>query len=122
MRTLALIACTLVAAALLASAAGAAEPNAGTLSVERGRGSVVVELKGSALGRLTNGTLRVTDQTPNDRYAPLVVGKKVTQERARPAHRHVPRRRPEVPDARRRLPDGDARLRESRSRSWAAAS
>ncbi len=55
-----------------------------TLSVERGRGSVVVELKGSALGRLTNGSLRVTDQTPNDRYAPLVFGKKVTQERIGP--------------------------------------
>jgi hypothetical protein len=84
MRTLALIACSLGAAVLLASAAGAAEPNAGTLSVERGRGSVLVDLKGSALGRLTNGTLRVTDQTPNDRYAPLVVGKKVTQERIGP--------------------------------------
>ena len=84
MRTLALIACSLLAAVLLASAAGAAEPNAGTLSVERGRGSVLVDLKGSALGRLTNGTLRVTDQTPNDRYAPLVVGKKVTQERIGP--------------------------------------
>ena len=84
MRTLVLIACTLVAGALLASAAGAAEPTSGTLSLERGRGSVAVDLKGSALGRLTNGSLRVTDQTPNDRYAPLVFGKRVTQERLGP--------------------------------------
>ena len=84
MRTLALIACSLAASALLATTASAAEPTSGTLSVERGRGSVVVDLKGSALGRLTTGTLRVTDQTPNDRYAPLVVGKKVTQERLGP--------------------------------------
>jgi len=84
MRTLALILCSLAASLLLASVAGAAEPTSGTLSVERGRGSVVVDLKGSVLGRLTAGTLRVTDQTPNDRYAPLVVGKKMTQERLGP--------------------------------------
>jgi len=84
MRTLALIACSLIVSIFLASSAGAAEPTSGTLSVERGRGSVTVELKGSALGRLTTGWLRVTDQTPNDRYAPLVVGKRVTQERLGP--------------------------------------
>ena len=45
---------------------------------------MLVELRGSLLGRLTTGSLRVTDQTPNDRYAPLVVGRKVTQERVGP--------------------------------------
>ena len=84
MRALAVILCSFAASLLLSSLAGAAEPTSGTLSVERGRGSVVVDLKGSLLGRLTNGTLRVTDQTPNDRYAPLVVGRKVTQERLGP--------------------------------------
>ena len=36
------------------------------------------------LGRLANGTLRVTDQTPNDRYAAFVVGRKLTQTRLGP--------------------------------------
>ncbi len=44
----------------------------------------MIDLRGSVLGRLTTGTLRVTDQTPNDRYAALVVGRKVTQERLGP--------------------------------------
>jgi len=84
MRTPALILCSIAASFVLAAAAGAAEPNAGTLSVERGRGVVMVDLRGSVLGRLTNGSLRVTDQTPNDRYTALVVGKKMTQERLGP--------------------------------------
>jgi hypothetical protein len=84
MRTPALVLCSIVASFVFAAVAGAAEPTSGTLSVERGRGVVMIDLRGSVLGRLTNGTLRVTDQTPNDRYAPLVVGKKVTQERVGP--------------------------------------
>jgi hypothetical protein len=84
MRTPALVLCSIVAFFALAAGAGAAEPSAGTLSVERGRGVVMVDLRGSIVGRLTNGSLRVTDQTPNDRYTPLVVGKKVTQERVGP--------------------------------------
>ena len=84
MRTPALVLCSIAAWFLFAAVAGAAEPNAGTLSVERGRGVVMVDLRGSVLGRLTTGSLRVTDQTPNDRYAALVVGKKVTQERLSP--------------------------------------
>ena len=83
MRKLILVLCTfaLVGAA---SAAQAAEPTAGTLSVEHGRGVVMVDLRGSLLGRLVVGSLRVTDHTPNDRYAALVVGRKVTQERLGP--------------------------------------
>src|SRR4029077_1187538 len=42
------------------------------------------DLRGSVLGRLTTGSLRVTDQTPYDKYAPLVAGKKLTQERIGP--------------------------------------
>ena len=63
---------------------GQSRPTAGTLSVERGKGVVMIELRGSVLGRLSNGTLRVTDQTPNDRYAAVVVGRKLTQERIGP--------------------------------------
>jgi hypothetical protein len=81
MRTPALVLSSILAFLALASVAGAGEPTAGTLSVERGRGVVMVELRGSVVGRLTSGSLRVTDQTPNDRFTPLVFGKKVTQER-----------------------------------------
>ncbi|MBA3434712.1 MAG: hypothetical protein H0U08_11550, partial [Actinobacteria bacterium] len=83
MRILALITCSIVAAAVVASA-GAVEPKVGALSVERGKGAVTLELRGVVLGRLTNGTLRVTDSTPNDRFTPLVVGRKLTQERIGP--------------------------------------
>jgi hypothetical protein len=72
---------SLVAAGALVSAATAASPKAGELSVERGRGAVVLEIRGSVLGRLGSGTLRVTDTTPRDPYAPLVTGRKVTEER-----------------------------------------
>jgi hypothetical protein len=83
MRTVALFSCAL-ALVLLASTAWGAEPTAGTLSVERGKGVVMVDLRGSLLGRLVTGTLRVTDTTPNDRYSALVVGRKVSQERLGP--------------------------------------
>jgi hypothetical protein len=84
MRNLLILCCSLAALLGAASSVWAAEPTSGTLSVERGKGVVMVELRGSLLGRLTVGSLRVTDQTPNDRYTPLVVGRKVTQERLGP--------------------------------------
>ncbi len=84
MRKLLLFLCALVALASIPAIAWAGEPTAGTLSVDRGRGVVMIELRGVVLGRLTSGSLRVTDQTPNDRYAPLVVGRKLTQERLGP--------------------------------------
>ncbi len=81
MRNLALALCALAAFVGAASIAGAAEPNVGTLSVERGKGVVMVDLRGSLLGRLGTGSIRVTDLTPNDRFAPMVVGRRMTQER-----------------------------------------
>jgi hypothetical protein len=84
MRTLALLSCALVTFAALIGVARAAEPEGGSLSVGRGKGVVMLEVRGSILGRLSVGTLRVTDLTPNDRYAALVVGRKVTQERSGP--------------------------------------
>lgn len=84
MQKLAPLMCSIAVAAALAGFAGAAEPNVGTLSVERGKGVVMLDLRGSVLGLLTNGTLRVTDQTPGDRYAALVVGRRLTQERLGP--------------------------------------
>ncbi len=83
MRKLVLVLCAFMLVGL-ASAAWAAEPTAGTLSVERGRGVVMVDLRGSLLGRLVTGSLRVTDTTPGDRFEAHVVGRKVTQERLGP--------------------------------------
>jgi hypothetical protein len=83
MRKLALFVCALTVLAA-ATAAWAAEPTGGTLSVERGRGSVMIDLKGSVVGRITAGSLRVTDHTPSDRYTAVVVGRKLTQERVGP--------------------------------------
>jgi hypothetical protein len=84
MRNLVLSLCALAAFVGASSIAGAAEPAVGTLSVERARGVVVIDLRGSLLGRLNSGTLRVTDLTPNDRYVQLVTGRKVTWERVGP--------------------------------------
>jgi hypothetical protein len=84
MRKLILLLCSFATLAAAASTASAAGPAAGTLSVERGKGVVMVDLRGSLLGRLASGSLRVTDQTPNDRYVALVVGRKMTQERLGP--------------------------------------
>ena len=83
MRKLVLLLCAFALVSVASTAAGA-EPTAGTLSVERGKGMVMVDLRGSLLGRLTTGSLRVTDHTPLDRYSALVVGRKVTQERLGP--------------------------------------
>ncbi|CAN5775909.1 hypothetical protein BH20ACT14_BH20ACT14_06720 [soil metagenome] len=84
MRKLIPFACSIAAAAVLGGSAGAAAPDVGVLSVEDGRGMVMLDLNGSVLGRLSTGTLRVTDHTPRDRYSALVVGRKLTQERLGP--------------------------------------
>jgi hypothetical protein len=77
MRTLALLACSLVAAAAVAGGARAVDPQTGTLSVAHGNGIVVLELRGNILGRLGSGTLTVTDLTPRDRYTATVVARKM---------------------------------------------
>lgn len=79
MRTLTLLACSLIATVVVASS-GAAEPNTGTLSVDQGRGVVMLDLRGSVLGRLGAGTLRVTDLTPRDRFGEIVFGRKISEE------------------------------------------
>jgi hypothetical protein len=81
MRLLTTLACSVIGASVLAFTAAAADPTAGVLSVEQGKGVVMLDIRGSVLGRLTSGSLRVTDLTPRDRYTGLVVGKKLTQER-----------------------------------------
>jgi hypothetical protein len=84
MRTLVLLVCAIVATVALAGVAAAQTPDTGVLSVERARGSLLLELRGSLLGRLGSGTLRVTDLTPRDRFDPIVTGRKVSANRLGP--------------------------------------
>ena len=81
MRTLVLFACLLVVALVVGTAAATGargvEPTNGTLSVQGGRGLVVLEMRGSILGRLGSGAVTVTDLTPRDPYTATVAGKKV---------------------------------------------
>lgn len=79
MRSLTFVASIVTAGAIVCSA-GAASPNAGELSIERGKGVVVLEIRGSVLGRLAAGTLRVTDTTPRDPFSELVTGRKVIED------------------------------------------
>lgn len=83
MRSLTILASIVIAGAVAVSAS-AAGPSAGELSIEGGKGLVVLELRGSTLGRLASGTLRVTDLTPRDRFEPLVTGRRLAQERLGP--------------------------------------
>ena len=83
MRTLVISICFAIAA-LLAGVAGGAEPRAGVLSVQGGKGVVMLELRGSILGLLGSGSIVVVDRTPRDRYVAIVTGRKLTQERVSP--------------------------------------
>ena len=84
MRALVLFTCAIASAVVLVGSAGAAEPTTGELSLEGGRGSALLDMRGVVLGRLTTGTLRVTDLTPRDRFTPTVAGRKLTSERVGP--------------------------------------
>jgi hypothetical protein len=79
MRSLILLASIVTAGAIVCSA-GAASPNAGELSVERGKGAVILEIRGSVLGRLGAGTIRVTDTSPRDPFTELVAGRRLLEE------------------------------------------
>ncbi|HLB04051.1 MAG TPA: hypothetical protein VJK66_03455 [Gaiellaceae bacterium] len=73
-----------VSTALVGVARGAED--AGMLSIERGKGAVVLEIRGVVLGRLGNGTITVIDRTPNDPYVANVTGRRViVQRRPTPA-------------------------------------
>ncbi len=84
MRALVFSICSVAVAALLAGAAGAAEPPAGVLSVQGGKGVVMLELRGSVLGLLGSGSIVVVDRTPRDRYIAIVTGRRLTQQRLSP--------------------------------------
>lgn len=79
MRKLLLLACSVAVAAVLAVAAGAADPPTGVLSVDQGRGVVTLDVRGVVLGRLAAGSVRVTDHTPRDPFTELVRGKYVEE-------------------------------------------
>jgi len=84
MRALAFSICSVAVAAVLVAVAGAAEPTTGVLSVEGGKGVVMLELRGSVLGLLGSGSIVVVDRTPRDRYVAIVAGRKLIQERLGP--------------------------------------
>jgi hypothetical protein len=73
---------SVLAAALTASAALAAapapKPPAGALSIEGGKGFVVVRGNGGLLGRVTRGSVEVLDLTPADAWRPVVNGSRRT--------------------------------------------
>jgi hypothetical protein len=77
MRRFFLLAALLLAAVTVPAALSADTPSDGTLSVKRGRGSVMLKLKGTVIGRVTNGKVQVKDFRPFDRNVPLFTGCKV---------------------------------------------
>ena len=72
-----LLTALLLAAFTVPAALSADTPGDGTLSVKRGRGSVVLKLKGTVIGRLTNGRVQVRDFRPFDSNVALFTGCKV---------------------------------------------
>jgi hypothetical protein len=81
MRRLILLVCLGAVSAVLVGAARGAEPEVGRLSVERGKGNVMLDVRGAVLGRLTNGSITVTDRSPNDPYVATVTGRRLAAQR-----------------------------------------
>jgi hypothetical protein len=81
MRRLITLVCLGAVSAVLVGAARGVVPEPGSLSVERGRGLITLEVRGNVLGRLANGSITVTDRTPNDPYLANVTGKRVVIQR-----------------------------------------
>ena len=65
--------CVLVFVLAVPAGWGAARP-AGSLSVENGRGAVVVTGKGIVIGRLDQGEVKIVDLSPLDQWSPRVNG------------------------------------------------
>jgi hypothetical protein len=81
MRKLVLLVCLTTATAVSVGVARGAEPEVGTLSVEGGKGFFSLEVRGAVLGRLTTGSITVTDRSPNDPYVATVTGRRVAVQR-----------------------------------------
>jgi hypothetical protein len=63
-----------LALAVPAGALAAAKPPAGALSIEGGKGVIVVRGNGGILGRVARGSVEVVDLTPADSWRPVVNG------------------------------------------------
>lgn len=66
--------CLLALLAFAAPAAWSATTPAGSLSIEDGRGTVVLKGKGIVIGRLERGEVQIVDLTPLDQWSPRVNG------------------------------------------------
>jgi hypothetical protein len=64
----------LLAALALPVSLAAATPADGTLSVKRGRGTVVLKLKGTVIGRFKKGRVQIWDFRPFDDNVPHITG------------------------------------------------
>ena len=64
----------LVVLALAVPASFAAVDPAGSLSIEDGRGTVVLKGKGIVIGRVERGEVQITDLSPVDQWSPRVNG------------------------------------------------
>ena len=73
MRHAALILLVLAFAAPLAPAA-ATRPSGGSISVEGGRGTIVIKGRGDLRARIDRGIVAITDLTPFDQWSPRVNG------------------------------------------------
>ena len=89
MRKAVLFACLAAVSAALVGTARGAEPETGTLSVEGGRGVFTLEVRGSTLGTLSNGSIVVVDRSLSDPYVPIVTGRRVVQRKLGPTRVQV---------------------------------
>lgn len=68
------IAVVVLALAVPVTATATGRAPSGSLSIEGGRGTVVVKGSGGIIGRVDAGSVQIVDQTPNDRWAVIVNG------------------------------------------------
>ena len=72
MRRLGLVASALLLAIPAISFARPMPPGDGTLVITKGRGTIVLQVKGAVIGRMGNGKLTLTDNDPYDEQTPVV--------------------------------------------------
>jgi hypothetical protein len=89
MRKAVLFVCLAAVSAALVGSASGAEPETGTLSVEDGRGVFTLEVRGSTLGTLSNGSLVVVDRSLSDPYVATITGRRVVQRKVSPTRVQV---------------------------------
>ncbi len=75
MRRLGLVASALLLAIPAISFARPMPPGDGTLVITKGRGTIVLQVKGAVIGRMGNGKLTLTDNDPYDEQTPVVRGR-----------------------------------------------